>query len=465
MNALARYEGGNVARVAGNVVQFAAGGVAADVRVERVDRRKRSSWYAIRLASTDADVTGRLLGVARNGEVTDLGGVAVAPGSIGSARLAVVAPRAGAYRSMFLEIRSENVLVRVDAPVPPARAGIPPWKAGAALVAVGAVAMCGGLVALALPRDPMLAAPARAVAGVHVRLPYAAGGDGPVDFAASSDDGRVIASGTLARRNGEIAFALPASAASHRVSVALSVHGALGAVSRTTSFAVAAPEPASVPTAVARVMSFSARRDPGAAGDSILASYLAIGERGTIALLDAAGNVVASAPFAHVGTNRLAVPPAYATQPMTARITVHRGATVADASVAVPPSVLPQPSASPAAQASPGPDASAADAAEAVTPIDAMSPRTSGGTLAIVGRAVAGHALRLHVAASSSSMQVELQDESGGTLAETSVAPGATSAVLPLPAATATTTYFVALHYARNGGEETVVRTVVAAPH
>jgi hypothetical protein len=465
MSALARYEGGNLARVAGNVVQFAAGGVAADVRVERVDRRKRSSWYAIRLASTDADVTGRLLGVARNGEITDLGGVAVAPGSIGSARLAVVAPRAGAYRSMFLEIRSDNVLVRVDAPVPPAPAGIPPWKAGAALVAAGAVAMCGGLVALALPHDPMLAAPAHAVAGTHVRLPYAVGGDGPVDYAASSDDGRAIASGTLARRSGEIAFALPASAASHRVSVALSVHGSLGAVSRTTSFLVAAPEPVNAPAAVARVMSFSARRDPGAAGDTILASYLAVGERGTIALLDAAGHVVASAPFAHVGTNRLSVPPAFATQPMTARITVHRGATVADASVAVPPNVQPQPSTTPGAQASPGPDASAADAAEAVTPIDAMSPRTSGGTLAIVGRAIAGHALRLHVAASSSPMQVELQDDSGGTLAETSVAPGATSAVLPLPAAAATTTYFVALHYARNGGEETVVRTVVAAAH
>jgi hypothetical protein len=465
MTALARYEGGNLARVDGNVVQFAAGGVAADVRVERVDRRKRASWYAIRLASTDADVTGRLLGVARNGEVTDLGGVAVAPGSIGSARLAVVAPRAGTYRSMFLEIRSENVLVRVDAPVPPSRPGISPWEAGAALAAIGAVAMCGGLVALALPRDPMLAAPAHAVAGTHVRLPYAAGADGPVDYAASSDDGRVIASGTLTRRSGEIAFALPASAASHRVSVALSVHGPLGAVSRTASFAVAAPEPVTVPAAVARVMSFSARRDPGAAGDTILASYLAIGERGTIALLDAAGKVVASAPFAHVGTNRLAVPPAYSTQPMTARITVHRGTTVADASVAVPASVLPQPSMTPDAQASPGPGTAVGDAPEAVTPIDAVSPRTTGGALAIVGRAIAGHALRLHVAASSSPMQVELQDESGGTLAETTVAPNATSAVLPLPASTATTTYFVALHYARNGGEETVVRTVVAAPH
>ncbi|HWT04194.1 MAG TPA: hypothetical protein VN224_00420, partial [Xanthomonadales bacterium] len=133
------------------------------------------------------------------------------------------------------------------------------------------------------------------------------------------------------------------------------------------------------------------------------------------------------------------------------------------ASVAIPPSTLQQPSASPGAQASALPDAAAADAPEAVTPLDAMSPRTSGGTIAIVGRAVAGHALKLHLAASSSPMQVELQDETGGTLAEATIAPRATSAALPLPAATATTTYFVALHYARNGGEETVVRTVVAA--
>jgi hypothetical protein len=465
MNALARYEPGNLARADGNVVQFAAGGVAADVRVERVDRRRGASWYAVRLASTDADVTGRLLGVHRNGEITDLGGVAVAPGSIGSARLAVVAPR-GTYRSMFLEIRSQDVLVRVDAPVPPQPPGIRPWKAGVALVAFGAIAACGGLVALALPRDPMLSAPARAIAGMQVRLPYAAGGDGLVEYSASSDDGRVLIAGNLTRRNGEIAFAVPASAASHRVSVALSVHGPLGVVSRTATFAVAPPEPAAAPTtAVARVMSFSARRDTGAAGDTILASYLAIGERGTVALLDAAGKIVASAPFAHVGTNRLAVPSAYQTQPMTARITVHRGMTVADASVAIPPSTLAQPSASPGAQASAAPDAASADAPEAVTPLDAMSSRTSGGTIAIVGRAVAGHALALHVAASSSPMQVELQDETGGTLAETTIAPRVTSAALPLPAATATTTYFVALHYARNGGEETVVRTVIAAPH
>jgi hypothetical protein len=296
-------------------------------------------------------------------------------------------------------------------------------------------------------------------------LPYAAGGDGFAEYSASSDDGRVLVTGNLTRRNGEIAFALPASAASHRVSVALSVRGPLGVASRTVSFPVApAADPVAAPSAVARVTSFAARRDTGVFGDTILASYLAIGERGTIALLDAAGKVVASAPFAHVGTNRLAIPKAYQTQPMTARITVHRGATVADASVAIAPGTLPQPSSSPGAQASALPDASAADAPEAVTPLDAMSARTSGGTIAIVGRAVAGHALRLHVAASSSPMQVELQDDTGGTLAEATIAPRVTSAVLPLPAATATTTYFVALHYARNGGEETVVRTVVAAP-
>lgn len=464
MNALVRYEPAAVVNAPGNVVQFAAGGVAADVRVERTDRRKGASWYAVRLASTHADVTGRLVGVLRNGELADLGGVAVAPGSIGSARLAVLAPRAGTYRSMFLEIRSDDVLVRVDAPVPPSRAGIRPWKAGVALIAVGAVAMGGGLAALALPRDPMLAAPAHPVAGARVRLAYAAGGDGPAEFAASSDDGRVVARGNLARRDGEIAFLLPAFTAAHRVAVALSVHGPFGIASRTTSFAVGAPEAVAVPGAVARVVSFAARRDAGVAGDTVLASYSAVGERGTVTLVESAGTVVASAPFAHVGTNRLTIPAAYRTAPLTARITVHRGATVADASVAIPPATVAQPTASPVAQASGAPDATAADAPEAVTPIDSTSSASSGGMIAIDGRAIAGHALTLRVVPNASPMHVELQDDTGGTLAETTIARGATRAVLPLPAATARTTYFVALHYARSGGEETVVRTVVAAP-
>ena len=79
-------------------------------------------------------------------------------------------------------------------------------------------------------------------------------------------------------------------------------------------------------------------------------------------------------------------------------------------------------------------------------------------------RAVAGRPLRLNVAAQSAPMHIELQDESGVTIAETQVAIGATHVALALPPATAPATYLVALHFTRNGGEETVIRTVVAQP-
>jgi hypothetical protein len=214
----------------------------------------------------------------------------------------------------------------------------------------------------------------------------------------------------------------------------------------------------------ASVQSFAARRDatPGDR-ETVLASYLAVGERGTIALLDDEGTVIASAPFTRVGTVRLPVPPAYRALPMTAQITVHRGATKAVSSVAVPPNALATPSPSPSPSPSPWP--SAEPAAEAVTPIDSASSGVTGGIMAIEGHAVAGRPLHLRLAAQTSPVRIELQDETGAAITETQLAPGATRASLPLPAAPERATYLIALHYTRDGGEETVIRTVVTAPH
>jgi hypothetical protein len=402
MTALAPYHPGAIGDRRGgarngavDVVQFAAGGVAADVRVERVDRRNRCSWYALRLASQECDVTGRLIGVRARGEIDELGCVAVTPGSAGSARFAVTAPRRGAYRAMFLEIRSDELLLRVEAPRPPAPRSFRALQAGAVLFAIG-VAVSG---AASLARAP-----------------------------------GILHTGT-----------------------------ATGAASHAAAIPVARPHAVAPAAAVARVLSFSARRDSGPGADTVLASYLAVADRGTIALLDAAETVVASSRFSRVGTVRLPVPSVYRKLPLTARITVHRGATNAVASVAVPPNPL-------TATASPGPvQPSAPDSAEsssrdAATPAGSTSRAGAGGMLSVDGRAVAGRPLNLRLSAQSSAMHVELQDETGATLADTDIGPGATRAVIPVPAAATPTTYLLALHYTRNGGEETVIRTVVAAP-
>jgi hypothetical protein len=217
--------------------------------------------------------------------------------------------------------------------------------------------------------------------------------------------------------------------------------------------AQAPPAPVAVaPPAPARIVSFSIRRDAGGYGDSVLASYLAVADAGTLTLSEPGGKVVASAPFTHVGTSRLLIPAKYKTAPLVARLTVHRGATDAVAAIALS-AMLP---------------ASALDGAmempEAVTPLDSVSARTGfSGLIGAEGRAVAGRVLRVRIMPGLTFPHVELQDATGATLAVRDLPSGATHVALPLPPALHDQTYYLVLRYTENGAEDTVVRTIVAA--
>ena len=223
------------------IVQFATDGVAADVRVEPFDRQSQSNVYAIRLASSDAHLTGRLIGVLPSGGAVELGDVAVAPGSVGSARLAVAAPRSG-YRKVYLEIRSERVLLQVEAPNPPPRRRVHPLAVAATALALGAVSLAGGAFALALPQTPVLRGPDRATAGAAVHVQYVTRGYGTGRYTARYDDGVVFASGPLPAPSGEITVELPSGAVNRRVSVAVATQGLLGGAAGFTSFSVVAPQ-------------------------------------------------------------------------------------------------------------------------------------------------------------------------------------------------------------------------------
>ena len=385
MNAIVPYRRSDLRRGASSVLQFASGGVAADVRVERVDRRNRCSWYALKLGTHDGAISGRLVGVRRGGDVDELGSVEVAPGSVGNARFAVTTPRTGAYQAMYLEICGDDVMLRVEAPRPPASKRFSALKAGASLLVLGIALSCAA-IPFASAREPNRVPPPLAAAPVHAA---------PV-----------------------IALANPA-----------------------------------------RILSFAARRDDAPGGETVLASYLAVADRGTIALLDDAGTVITSGAFSRVGTIRLRVPKAFRALPMTAQITVHRGKSKAVSSVSVPPNAAQTPAPSP----SPSPSAAGLDVApEGITPIDTSV--AGGGLVAVDGHAVSGRPLHLSVAPQPSAMHVELQDETGTTLAESDIAAGAKHAVLQLPPASKPANYLIALHYTHNGGEETVIRTLVAAP-
>lgn len=428
------------------IVQFAADGVAADMRVESLDRRRRTNLYVIRLASSDDAVTGRLIGVLSSGDAIELGDLAVAPGSIGSASLAVATPRGG-YRAVHLEIRSDRVLLQLNAPKPPARRHLRPLAAAAGLLTLGAVSLGAGALALALPQPPVLSGPEHATVGDIVHVQYATRGYGAERYTARYDDGVVFASGALVAQNGELALSLPSDAVNRRVWVAVTTQGFLGAAASVTSFAVVPPpRGAEVP---ARVLSFAARRDPGPDGETVLASYLAVADRGVVALQDETGKVIATAPFTHVGTSRLPVAAAYSDRPLTARVSVERGQTHANASVALP--APPRTAAATDAPAPPHP---------LPAPIAPRAPSETAGMLTFEASAVAGSELAVRVMPHRTAMTVAMQDADGETLSEREIAPGATSVTLPMPDHPAV--YFLLLRYDEEDGVQTVVRPVRA---
>ncbi|BDE07022.1 hypothetical protein WPS_22980 [Vulcanimicrobium alpinum] len=481
MNAIAPYRppGGS------KLVRFANDGVAADVRMGGVDRRAGTMWYEIRLASVRTVVSGRLIGVERDGTAVELGTLDVSAGSMSSSRIAVPLPAPNRpYTQFFLEIASDGMMLHVAAPPPPyePKRRLSALRVGVALVALGLTAAGGGVFASTLPDAPTIAAPSHAFAGDLVHLPYATRGMGNARYVASIENGAVIASGDLPSKRGEIALALPPSSAHKNVTVAVSVAGVLGTVSKSASFAVAAPEPLKFANA-ARVAALTVHRDATGGGDSILASYLAVADEGELLVTDHENNVVGRAPFQHRGTERIAIPGQFHDKPLDVRLNVRRGQTRATAMVEVQPVVDPAAVAAAAAANAVPADASRADAQntaaantdapptispdeipEAVVPADDKTTTTTGDEpFAIAGTPVAGEPLRILIKRYVSGMHLRLQDDAGLAIDEADVPSTSRTISLRTPAISAARTYYLTCSYGSGSGEEVLVRSVRVA--
>jgi hypothetical protein len=445
------------------LVRFASGGVAADVRLNE-DGRGRSTSYALHLAAAEEAVSGRLVGVLASGDVVELGSLEVAPGSVGGSRFAI-ALGTTRFTGVFLEIRSGLMMLRVAAPQSLAPRKPRTLYAGVAVAAVGVVAVAAGAALTPfLPGTPLLAAPGRAVAGELVTLPYETRGLGRARFSATLDDRTPLASGELPAARGEIAVAIPQSAVHKRVSVVLEQRGPFGRLERTASFVITPPPPQPHTVAsAARVVVFSAHRERGSAGESVLASYLAVGDGGTLAISNAHGRIVASAPFSHRGTQRLTLPGTVAQEPVLVRLTVGLGSQHATAAVDLPPA-LPM-AAAPVAP--PKTDAVGADQLpESVAPADDQAAATPAAneTIAVVGQPTAGRPFIVQIRAPASAMRLRLEDDAGSVIEDVAVPDGARRVTLPAPAGGGRT-YYLTCTYGRGNAQEVVVRSVrVRAP-
>ena len=442
----------------GNLVRFAHRDVAADVRLDE-DGRGRPGSYVIRMAASEQPARGRLIAVRSSGDIVELGSLDVAANSVGASRFALL-PLRTAFTGVFLEIRCGEMMLRVAAPdLPAARNALRGVLVGGAIAAAGvALGTAGAVVSAMLPQTPVIAIPARVFAGEVATLPYETHGPGTTRVTATVDDRTMFDSGPLNAMRGEIALPVPAGAARKRVSILVEKTNALGRAARTAAFvAVPMPPPVHAVTSVARIVTLSARRESGPAGESVLASYLAVGDGGALSVTDSRGNIVARAPFTRRGTQRLTLPAAVVLEPVAVRLSVERDGQRATAGVDLPPASAPAAAPVVAAGAN-----AAAD--ELPASVDAADERPAVGAkgsdiFAVAGRAIAGRPFTVLLSTPAAAMRMRLEDDAGSALEDVAVPDGARTITLTAPAGPART-YFLACSYGRGNAQEVVVRSL-----
>lgn len=445
------------------LVSLATAELAAMIRLDGVDDRRRLLWYVIRLAGARADVHGRIIGALSDGKQIELGRLDVAPGAIGESRFAVVQPRGRAFAHIYLDLRSADLALRVEAPAAPLRRPARSMRIGAALVLAGLLVSAGVTIATLIPQPPAIAAPRAVPAGDPIRVGYAARSYGRLSFAVTADDGRPIAGAPLTASQDGFSVDLPRRLGARRIVVRIDSDGPFGRTSNTAAVAVVPPVALAPAAPAARIAAFAARREGGANDESVLASYLAVADSGVLVVSDGARRVLGTSPFSHGGTTRIALLPAARGQALTLRMDVRRGASRASAALGLAAPIAPPNTAPPLAlqhaDAPPTADDAPASAAD-----DGVPPRADDAPFALSGRAVAGRAMTILVRRAMPSMRLRLADDTGTPLANVAVPPGAREVAITPPTAVVWRTYYLSCTYGSENAEETVVRTVRVAP-
>jgi hypothetical protein len=447
------------------IVRYLGGGVGVDIRLEQTERRSADRQYSMRLVSAACAISARLYGVKRDGTEVDLAAIDVAPYSVGRAAVPLVRSRRP-FEHVYIELTGEDLQLSLEAPqlASPARRRFPI----AALLAAGTVAAAAGAgLTLALPQTPAFAVPATATAGTVAHIPYTTHGLAATSFVARVGGDSPFAGGRLVQARGEIALALPATAADKKVTVELTTAGWYGPLTHAASFSVAAR--AAMPS-IARVGALSARRERIGGTETILASYLAVADDGHVSVLDRHGKLVARAPFTRTGTQRITLPPHAAAAALDVRLNVRRGASSASASVSLPAAAVAtvprRVATAQVAAAAVAPAVSTVAAAPSNDDVpEAVTPANDGSVAAddpfvIVGQPAAGQRMTVSIRRNLPAMQLRLEDETGTVLDQVNVGAADRTVMLRVPGATMTRTYYVTCMYGAEGGQEVVVRSV-----
>jgi hypothetical protein len=460
--ALQIFEGPGARRA--SLLQLAVEKVACKVHLISLDPKRGVATYEILLANqADVGVSCRLYCVDRKNLDVDLGTLEVDRQSFGRSRFTVTALARRRAGVIFVEILGEGIHLLSEVRLPAIPKMRETWFYGPLLAAIAGA----GWIALSqhpawwIVGPPQIELTTQAAQPGGVTATYDVSRANTATYTVTDADGTVLGSGNLGLPAGQISYLVPPEATARDVNVTIDANGVFG---HETGSVLASVLPIPPPS-IARVVSMEAHRETYGGETSILASYLAVADRGVLQVVGANGKVLVSEPFSRAGTTRLALPdPAPPDdEALETVLRVERHGSHATASVEIPPANTV--SLGMMSVAAPDANANAQGLGASGAASGSLSVPLPSDPIAFKARELAGDPFDVMIRRHLPQMHLALQDDSGTSLEEHDVPEGTPSVTFTAPRVAEAANYFVVLSYSRSdSSEDTLVRSLRVIP-
>jgi hypothetical protein len=431
-------------------VQTDQGRLSAFLAYAGYDRRVGTVKYALRvLNNTSAPARARLL--------IDVRGVQsdayprtfeIAPYSMRDDLVPVRYDKTGPFDRALVEVSTHDSAFTVEAPAPPPyRRPWTAWLAPAVIPLAAALA-----IDLCAPRVLAVAAPAKAVPGTTVRVPFQASGAGTVEYDFATRDGVQLAAG-LAAHSGVLRLPIPSTGSGAPYTLHVRMRNLFASTERTATIAAAAVQrkahaaprfDGGAPGAL--IGDLSVAPSPVRAGNLVTVKYATQAQSGDVWLVGMDGRTWARAPLSVSGLTQLSVPQPAAGHDMRIVLHAQRGTSHAESSVAL--SVLPNDS---SAAASPPPPPAQSTPPQPTVTLDSqvVSP---------------GDSVVVRVSGTHGDVKITVMTAAGSTVEQGSVSAEDGAISITAPSVSSVTPFYVVATYTVGVSQQSIVRRLVVTP-
>jgi hypothetical protein len=433
-------------------MRVSGGGVSGYLALADIDRANAVETYALRIENDSPHALKGWMQLATRRGFLDVAPVQVAPFSIKETLVPVHRLETGPYDRAIVEVHGDGCELSIEAAAPP-RSRRRAWKAWIAASAVS-VAGLSFAAAWATPRIGAFDAPARAIAGSAVDVPYAAAGVGALRYDVTRDDGIRVAAGIVDARTGTLNVAVPAAE-----TLRLQLDGPFGSVRRVAHISVV-PRGTHVPAATAGVKiaaadpqadspliaDMSVAPSPVKAGSAMRVTTASRAVRGEVWLLDMGGTLWSRTALDPSGTTWVHVPANAGGREM--RVVVHASDGKHQAASGI--AVVVAPSETKAL-------------ADSTTPARTEAPARAALSLS-KSEVAGGESVSVFVRGPHDDVHVTLTDKAGTVLAQGDLGAQDEALSLVAPVVRSATTYYVVAAVTRGASTDSLVSPLRVTP-